>query len=157
MSICAIRGRDIFPQISRISTDVAIRKYWWCVAGILPIGLDAYNYSVVQWIMLLLSRNQHTLIYYAKGSSVAMWLHYRTAFYVNCWASFIGNVPVYTMFKKDDIITSVKDFKIIRDDKRWISQQLQDYLIHDRHVLTTFRRFYWHIWWMHIFHTCISK
>lgn len=36
----------------------------------------------------------------------------------NCWASFIGNVPLYTMFKKDDIITSMKDFKIIRDDKR---------------------------------------
>ena len=35
----------------------------------------------------------------------------------NCWASFIGNVPLYTMFKKDEVLTSMEDFKTIRNDK----------------------------------------
>lgn len=33
----------------------------------------------------------------------------------NCWASFIGNTPLYTIFKKDETINP-DDFAIIRGD-----------------------------------------
>lgn len=35
----------------------------------------------------------------------------------NCWASFIGDVPLYTMFKKDEAI-ALDSFSIIRSDKK---------------------------------------
>ena len=33
----------------------------------------------------------------------------------NCWASFIGDTPLYTMFKKDEAI-NLDNFAIIRGD-----------------------------------------
>lgn len=35
----------------------------------------------------------------------------------NCWASFIGDVPLYTMFKKGETIT-LDDFSVMRSEKK---------------------------------------